>query len=64
MTPANRKQAMIVKSLAFAEAYRQLEDERQRDTRPGRFAVTGQFIQLPEQETSDQTPHGPQRNSP
>jgi hypothetical protein len=64
MPPAKRNPTLIVKTLSFAEAARVLEDDRERDSRPGRFVVTGPFIQLPERETADRLPRSPQRRAP
>ncbi len=48
MNPAQWKQTTIFKSPGLKAPTSEPIDDRQRDMRPGRFAVTGAFIKLPE----------------
>ena len=59
MVPNHRKQVKIVK-LPALPARNPALDDRERDTRPGRFAVTGAFIKLPDR--SEPNSDVPQRN--
>jgi hypothetical protein len=52
MVPANRNQAKIIKVSALPAPSPTLDD-RDRDMRPGRFAVTGAFIKLPDRPESN-----------
>lgn len=47
MDPANRKSTKIIKSPELP-ADSQALDDRERDARPGHFAVSGAFIKLPD----------------
>jgi hypothetical protein len=55
----NHKQVKIVK-LPALPARSPILDDRERDMRPGRFAVTGSFIKLPDR--SESNLDMPQRN--
>lgn len=51
-----KREFRIVRSRAFADALRlggRPVDERQRDGRPGRYTVSGSFVQLPAGELPD-----------
>ncbi len=56
MTPVEWKPAKVIRSSSLPANDRVAgiaPDERERDMRPGRFAVTGQFIKLPERSDAD-----------
>ena len=59
MVPANRKQVKIIKLPALPAPCPALDD-RERDMRPGRFAVAGAFIKLPDR--SESNSDQPQKN--
>jgi hypothetical protein len=54
----SKREFRIVRSIAFSDAMRggvRPVDERQRDPRPGRYTVSGSFVQLPAGELPDLT---------
>ena len=64
MKPIEWKQTKIFKSPGLKAPTSEPIDDRQRDMRPGRFAVTGAFITLPESPATNsaQDPRGTRVN--